>query len=1056
MVRISIVHLVLFIAVLGVSALFAGMLADEAARYAGVVEREGDRDAAELGAEIAIVNDPAAGTTYEDGTTTLYVKNVGGETLDPDRLSVLVDGEYVTPSSLRVVDGDHWRVGRVLEVSVDGELETGDHRAAVRIDGAEEVLEFEHRIAFWLDPSGRTGVDDENCDEEACTVDLNETDTLELTMGTDEPQEGETVSYTVNDTTVATVDPDEGATDATGENATTLDLEDEGEVAVTLDAGWDEDTIVVRVVNSGNEWATFGYDGQNTGFNPSTRGLSTDGDEVTSAELFATGDDVWSSTAVVDGILYVGSDDGNLYAVDAETGDEAWNRSTGDYVDSSPTVAEGVVYVGSWNGSVHAFDADDGSEEWVAETDDGVFLSSPTLEDGTIYLGDQDGTVYAFDAETGAEEWRTTEPADGINSTVAVADETVVAASTDGSVYAFDADTGDESWNVSLGGASWSSPAVENGTVYVGDRDDAVRALELATGDEVWNASVDGPVEGSPAVANGTIVVGTYGGSAYGLQASNGTVDWTWSGESVDPQEFDSAPIVVDDSVYLADLASDDGTRGGNVYSIDVEDGSEQWYENVTTEDIYASPVVVDGRLYVGTNDDSVSVVHSPDQPEATFDYEPIDPSLGDDVTYDASDSTADGEIVSYDWDFRGDDAYDEFGETITRQACPDVTLSVEDDNGFTDTHTEELPVDAGWPTLGFGVDRRGVNDCSPSLPSDGASISQTVLYTTNGTIQSSPVLVDGTLFVGDDDGYVYAIDAETGSLEWSVETGGDVDATPTVVDGTVYVGSWDETLYALDADDGTEEWTFDVNGSIFFSTAAVEDGTVYVGTTNETVYAIDAATGDERWNATAPQDEIRSSPAVANGTVFVGSHDTNVYAFDADDGSERWSSGTGDEVWSHPTVADGVVYVGSDDGNVYALDADDGSELWSENTGALVRSSPAVWNGTVIVGTYEWQVYAFDADSGNQEWLWDDPYGNANQFYASPAVVNGTVYVADLYDSDTDYGGNVYSIDADDGSAEWFVEVGTDTSVNSAPAVVDGRLYVGTLDNDLVVIEES
>ena len=65
---------------------------------------------------------------------------------------------------------------------------------------------------------------------------------------------------------------------------------------------------------------------------------------------------------MVGGIIYVGSDDGTLYAVDAETGTEQWTFETGDSVQSSPTVVDEIVYFGSQHNVVYAVDIASGEE----------------------------------------------------------------------------------------------------------------------------------------------------------------------------------------------------------------------------------------------------------------------------------------------------------------------------------------------------------------------------------------------------------------------------------------------------------------------------------------------------------------------------------------------------------------------------------------------------------------------------------------------------------------------------------------------------------------------
>jgi hypothetical protein len=83
-------------------------------------------------------------------------------------------------------------------------------------------------------------------------------------------------------------------------------------------------------------------------------------------------------------------------------------------------------------------------------------------------------------------------------------------------------------------------------------------------------------------------------------------------------------------------------------------------------------------------------------------------------------------------------------------------------------------------------------------------------------------------------------VDAGTGEQEWAFETGDFVESSPTVVDGTVYVGSFDDKLYAVDAGTGEQEWAFESGGAVF-SSPTVVNGTVYVGSKDNSLYAVDA-----------------------------------------------------------------------------------------------------------------------------------------------------------------------------------------------------------------------
>jgi hypothetical protein len=154
------------------------------------------------------------------------------------------------------------------------------------------------------------------------------------------------------------------------------------------------------VVNSPiDNWPMFNHDLAHTGYSTSTAPTSNH-----ILWTFTTGGAVETSPAVVDGIVYFGSDDGYVYAVDAAKGNLIWNYSTGGPVHSSPAVADGVVFVGSDNPSnshikdghnIYALDAKTGAILWTYTTGGDVY-SSPAVAYGVVYVGSNDGKVYAI------------------------------------------------------------------------------------------------------------------------------------------------------------------------------------------------------------------------------------------------------------------------------------------------------------------------------------------------------------------------------------------------------------------------------------------------------------------------------------------------------------------------------------------------------------------------------------------------------------------------------------------------------------------------------------
>ncbi len=101
-------------------------------------------------------------------------------------------------------------------------------------------------------------------------------------------------------------------------------------------------------------------------------------------------------------IVYVGSCDGNVYALDAHTGAMLWSYAIGRLY-SSPAVADGVLYVGSANDNVYALNAHSGAMLWSYTTGAQVF-SSPAVANGVVYVGSDDGSVYAFSLKYGSQQ----------------------------------------------------------------------------------------------------------------------------------------------------------------------------------------------------------------------------------------------------------------------------------------------------------------------------------------------------------------------------------------------------------------------------------------------------------------------------------------------------------------------------------------------------------------------------------------------------------------------------------------------------------------------------
>jgi outer membrane protein assembly factor BamB len=379
---------------------------------------------------------------------------------------------------------------------------------------------------------------------------------------------------------------------------------------------------------------------------------------------FATKGMVISSPAVAKGVAYVGSTDGNLYAVDLESGAQKWKFETKVRVTSSPALADGVVYFGSYDGKFYALDADNGQLKWKFQTGgekrfagkhlhgsqpDGetmpdpfdFYLSSPAVSGGTVYFGSGDGNVYALDAASGKLRWKF-HTGDVVHASPAIAGGTLFIGSWDSFFYALDARTGKEKWRFKTGEdhqifnqvGIQSSAAVMDGVVYFGCRDSNFYALDARSGEKKWAFNNKGSwVISSPAVKDGKVYFATSdSGLFYELDARSGSEVFSLKSNG---WPMFSSPSIAGDMLYI-------GSHEGKLLAIDLKTRQFAWkfqtdgsrengpaltkadgtpnYDVAFTEDFYdalivgaskmltvgailSSPVVVDNVIYVGSAD---------------------------------------------------------------------------------------------------------------------------------------------------------------------------------------------------------------------------------------------------------------------------------------------------------------------------------------------------------------------------------------------------------------------------------------------------------------------
>ncbi|WP_276271479.1 PQQ-binding-like beta-propeller repeat protein [Haloarcula litorea] len=427
---------------------------------------------------------------------------------------------------------------------------------------------------------------------------------------------------------------------------------------------------------------------------------------------------VLGSPAYVDGSVYVATDAGTVYGIDADTGTVNWHLSKNSddeafaaFHGSVTADGDGSLYVASDDGMVYKI-ASDGSQVSTAyDMGSPAGSMTPAVYDNRVYVGDRSGTLHMLSSgDLSAQS--TVDVAGGALSSPAVTEDgqRIVVAATDGTVAAYDTD-GNEQWrDTATYEEVWSSPVLHAGTVVVGGSDGVVAAHDLdGGGSVVWETEVDTKetLGAALSAANGTVFVGTDSGTLAVLDADDGSSKFT---ATVADSPLLTAPTVAYDSLYV-------GTSDGELYeyvdadaafSVTALDAPGSVTEGDTAtiaatvsnsgdaDGTYTATLLVDGE----TSDQKQVSVSADSSKEVTFQYS-FDTtgersvsvgSLSKTVTVDAESTQGSGGGGG------GDDTPDPTATPENETATPDNTTATPENGTATPDNTTATPTQTDVP----------------------------------------------------------------------------------------------------------------------------------------------------------------------------------------------------------------------------------------------------------------------------------------------------------------------------------------------------------------------
>jgi outer membrane protein assembly factor BamB len=761
-----------------------------------------------------------------------------------------------------------------------------------------------------------------------------------------------------------------------------------------------------------------------------------------------------------------------VYALDAITGNLVWTYQTycppADDWDvgagvtiSAPGVngfADGAAYVENKAGIFYALDLTTGVLYWqnnfggngpgqpVVTTD---ALSTPALSGTTLVFGDING-IYALNAVTGATEWTFAGKQD-VNSSPAVVGPVgsqVVAFGTLGDqVDVLSLVTGAELYEYVTGASITSSPADVDGNLLIDSEDGFLYDFAPGGGNgSVPTTTVTSPVSGSTVPnPNGSLKLSGSATAADGVSAVNVEVQENGSSGPWLTQNANGFASGVNFAQATLAHPGADSTSWTLTIPIPNQGGSYQVLAAAVGSNGVAD-ISAFGKGTAAASTDSFSVAASTTAPQLTASSTRVPPGG---VVVVSGSKFSSNESVKF---------------TIPKSATATVTLgtATASKTGVLASTSLNIPNTIGFgqnvitaagtkgkatatlpiyianndPQFGYGPLHDGYEANDPVLNKSQATSDTGLLQlswslATAGLIDSTPAVVGGTVYVGDESGSLYAVNEVSGDVQWTTAAGSAIESSPAVDSGLVIFGDDGGSLTALSATTGATEWSTALSGAVSSAPVAV-DGVVYVGSAGGDLYAINETTGAINWSyqlkggvVSSPAADVTNgliivtdqsgavtavttagdlawtfktsmaivaSPVVSGTSVFAVSTNDKVFSFNENTGAVHWSYTTGGPITAAPGMLGSELIVGSTDGNLYHFNASTGTETGTQAVGAPI-SGLALATGFIVVTSTNHTMEGLREPTGIRvAWRYD----GTDSFASAPVILNGDTYVGD------------------------------------------------------------
>lgn len=367
------------------------------------------------------------------------------------------------------------------------------------------------------------------------------------------------------------------------------------------------------------------------------------------------------------------------------------------------------------------------------------------------------------------------------------------------------------------------------------------------------------------------------------------------------------------------------------------------------------------------------------------------------------------------------------------------------------------------------------------TLPQKNMFLAPTKLrwaFTTKDAISATPVVSNGHIFVGSQDGILYCLQLQDGQVLWQRELGhspeiknslptspqitpqqttenksnqeqpvygwGGIFASALLLQDHVLVGTQAGFFYCLDQKNGELLWRYDTTEKILgAANAFYEPNTqqyrVIVGSYDTNLHCLSASSGQLLWKY-ATTSYINGTPAIDGLIGVVGSCDSQLYVIDLLTGKSQVVISTGAHIAGSPVISQDQVIVGNYSNTIVAVSIAQSKIMWefhTTNKESAFCSIPALNEHVVILGSRQGMVYCLDRHTGKLRW----EFATYAEVDSPPVLFGQTV----LFGARN---GRIYAIDIDTGKKLWALEVGSE--IISAPVIIENSLLITSLDGKI------